>query len=137
MVNLAIAPIHWCESVSELMAPSMEHEPGITVATLAEIVNKERAELFGVFSGAELVAAYVLRIEQKEQGQEGIIVAASGKLPGYSLIRTILPPIERQLSNCDWIRAHTARPGIVRELKRAGYSQREIVMAKGMHDGRI
>lgn len=132
-MNLAVAPIHWSESAAAMLAPAMQHEPGVTVGTLAEIVNTERAVLFGVFSGAEMVGAYVLRVEQKEQGREGIIVAAGGNLPGYSLIRTILPAIERQLAGCQWIRAHTARRGIMREMAHLGYIQREVIMAKECH----
>lgn len=132
-MNLAIAAIHWSESAAFMLAPAMRHEPGVTVGTLAEIVNTESAELFGVFSGNDLVGAYVLRFEEKEQGIEGVIVAAGGNIPGYSLIRTILPAIERQFKNCNWIRAHTARPGIVREMGRFGYQQREVVMAKEIY----
>lgn len=133
-MNLDIAPINWSDRVSLMLEPAMQHEPGVTAATLADLVNSESAELFGVFSDNELVGAYVLRIEQKEAGREGVIVAAGGNLPGFSLIRSILPAIERQFSvfGCNWIRAHSSRPGIIREMSLYGYQQREVVMAKGI-----
>lgn len=130
MVSLSIHKIGWTDTVAAMLAPSLVHEPGITVATLERLTENDNAQLFGVFHDADLVAAYILRIEQLERGMEGVIVAAGGRLPGYSLIRSILPTIEKQLEKCDWIRIHTARNGMVRELSHAGYRQREVVMAK-------
>ena len=136
-MKLAVAQMAWSGAAAVLLAPAMSHEPGATVETLERVVG-EGGELYGVFAaGAGLVAAYVLRVEQKDAGREGVIVAAGGRLPGYSLIRSILPTIEGQLLDCSWIRAHTARRGVVRELRLAGYSQREIVMAKGINYGRL
>lgn len=120
-----------------MLAPAMRHEPGVTANTLRDLVETDCGRLYAIMADGEMVGAYVLRVQAKETGMEGVVVAAGGKLPGHSLIRSVLPAIESyQLSGCDWVRIHTARRGMVRELSRHGYQIREIVMSKENHHGR-
>jgi len=134
---LAIERAAWSEEAAGFLAPAMRHEPGVTVATLAGMVECGSGELFAVLAAGQMVGAYVLRVDRMENGKEGVIVAAGGRLPGYRLLRSILPVIEaNQMHGCNTIRIHTARPGIAREMRRAGYVVREIVLAKGLEYGR-
>lgn len=136
-LTLSIARAGWCDQASAHLAPAMRHEPGVTVATLAALVEQGGGELYAVMAGGQMVGAYVLRHEPRETGSEGVIVAAGGNLPGYSLIRSILPTVEaQQMHGCDTIRIHTARPAVAREMQRAGYVVRELVLAKGLTHGR-
>lgn len=137
-MNVDIFAAPWSDEAAQLLAPAMVHEPGVSVETLARLVKSGAGYLYEVRQGVELVAAYVLRLEPKETGHEGVIVAAGGNLPGVSLIRTVLPVVEDvNMAGCDWVRVHTARPGMMRELARQGYKVREVVMAKEMGNGRI
>lgn len=134
---LHIEKTDWSTQAGAFLAPAMRHEPGVTVATLERLVTEKNADLFVVLSAGEMVGAYVLRVEEREQLNEGVIVAAGGNLPGCRLVRSVLPAIEaQQLNGCQTIRIHTARPAMVREMRRAGYVVREVVLAKDMQHGR-
>lgn len=102
------------------------------IESLRQSVQRGESQLFHVLFGDYCVGAFVLRVEQKPHGAEGVIVAGGGHLKGASLLRLTLADIERRFIGCVSIRAHTARRGIVREFARFGYAPREVILAKGL-----
>lgn len=129
--ELTIRPIDWRAAAEEMLAQAMRSDTLAGVEALEMMVRAGEASLFGVFSGPRLCGAYVLRIEQKPNGNEGVIVAAAGRLNGFRLV-DLLPHVERQFIGCRAVRIHTARPGMMKALKRAGYSPHEIIFSKGL-----
>lgn len=127
--------IGWNESHARFLAPAISCDPGATVETLKRLVKKRQAQLFEVLAGSYVVACYVLQIEQRDNGAEGVIVAAGGKLQGVSLLRTVLPHIERQFIGCRWLRVETARKGILRELGKYGFQPKQVLMLKELNNG--
>lgn len=115
-----------------MLAPAMEHDATTTTATLESLVIGHKAALFDVYADNRIVGAVVMRVEQCERGPEGVIVAAAAKLTGAQLTRDVLPIIERHFIGVHWIRIHTARPGLVRELtkQRHDYEYAETVLRK-------
>lgn len=137
-MNLAIHSAPWSLACESLLAKAMRSEPGVTVATLRAMVEHGEGHLYQVERNQRIVGAYVLRLEHRENGFEGVIVAAAGRMPGASLIAHCLPVIEReQLDGCNTVRVHTARRGMLRELAKHGYRVREIVLEKEITNGRL
>lgn len=129
-VELRTYEIRWSDDAAALLAPAMKCDPGATVDSLRRAVNRRAAKLLGVYARHQLIAAVVLRVDKRDTGAEGVIVAAGGKLSGASLTRSLLPVIERCFFGVRRIRIHTARPGLVRLLARHGYTFREWVLNK-------
>lgn len=88
------------------------------------------ARLFDVMSGRRQVGAFVLRIDSAPSGDDGVIVAAGGHLPGFDFTVDLLPHIETLFKGVKAIRIHTARPGLAKKLARQGYDLTELVFRK-------
>ncbi|WP_293762599.1 hypothetical protein [uncultured Aquitalea sp.] len=110
-----------------MLEKAVKHDP--TVSETAQVL--QGAALFAVEQGGRDVAAFVLRWE----GPECVVVAAGGSLPGVSLLDVILPHIEKN-SQAEFVRIHSARPGMARKLAQHGYGVAEIVYRKGVNNGR-
>lgn len=122
----------WSEAAGNMLESAMKSDPLAGVAALENMVKSGEALLFGVFADCYMVAAYVLRVDHKPNGDEGVIVAAAGKLKGFSLVTSLLSHVEQQFKGCASVRVHTARPGIVKQLRQAGYMPTEIILSKGL-----
>lgn len=134
--NVTIRETAWREVLSDMLTRAMEGDPGATVETLRLEVAAGRAKLFEVLAddGAALAAA-VLRVEMRETGPEGVIVAAGGRpLSGVRLFK-LLPHFEARFVGVRRIRIHTARPVMARLLEKQGYAVRELVLQKQMAKG--
>lgn len=133
--TLAVRGAAWAAVHNELLAPALACDPSVTVATLRDDVAAGRATLLDVIDTetGEHVASVVLRVEARERGAEGVIDAAAGRLDGVRLAREVLPAIEARFKGVRWIRIHTGRTGLVRELVRHhGYDVRETILAKAV-----
>lgn len=120
---LTIEPREWSPAVAALLARAFTHgDPEVIGAD----VRDGRAGLFAVCQGDTLGAVFVLRID----GDEGVIVAAAGGVPGVDLTADVLPHVERMFSGVRRIRIHTSRPGMAKKLTRQGYGAAEIVLFK-------
>lgn len=82
-------------------------------------------QLFAVECDGRDVAAFLLR----RDGDECVIVAAAGGLPGINLLDVILPHIEATCG-ARWVRIHSHRKGMMRQLQRHGYGVAEVVYRK-------
>ena len=129
--EISICPASgWNDAAAAFLVKAMASDPLAGVEALKISVENGEAQLFHVLFNNYLVAAFVLRVDQKPHGAEGVIVAAGGRLNGVSLLRLTLADIERRFIGCTSIRVHTARRGIMREFSRFGYAPREIILSK-------
>lgn len=77
-----------------------------------------------------VVLAVALRIDAHPAGDEGVILAAAGELPGFDLVGALLPSIERLFTGCKRVRFHTGVPAVARKMAQHGYRLRELVCEK-------
>ena len=100
-----------------------------TVQDLQE-QHKAGAVLFRLLDGAQLVGAYLLRVDETKQGKQGVIVAGAGKCDGVDMLATVIPVIEQCFSGVRSIRYHTQKPALVRKMARQGYRVQEVICVK-------
>lgn len=110
----------------EMLRPAIECDP---TADAAQVIAG--GTLCVAAHAGHDVAAFLLR----QDGPEIVVVAAVGALPGVSLLDAILPHIEATTS-AKWIRIHSSRRGMARQLARHGYTMAEVVYRKEINRGR-
>lgn len=117
----------WSDWHTVQLARAVGDSPLCTVNVYREMVEQGTARLFTLRDTAgNPVACYLLTIDLVEGYREAVIVAAAST--GTALTAHVLEHIKRQCAGCDFIRAHTWRPGMVRKLKAAGFGYAETVM---------
>ncbi len=123
---LTLKKAQWTEGAAEWLRPACDNL--YPLYDLARDVDAGQCTLFNVNSGDEHVASFVLRFD----GEEIVIVAAGGYLPGLSLYETITPFIERLAKACGakYLRGHTRRAGIGRKMEKVGFTLSEWVYRK-------
>lgn len=124
---LRLAPGDWDGRADHWIGQALQHA---STEDIRHQVEHQGARLFYALAGSQCVGAFVLRIDQGPELEEGVIVAAAGHLPGADMIATCLPAIESLFADCARIRYHTARPALARRLASLGYQAREIVCMK-------
>lgn len=90
----------------------------------------ERAAIFRVEQGGELIGYYALEARQVPGGQvEGFIVAAAGvrNVGAAAMTRRVLPLIERQFIDAAAVAFATRRRSLMREAVRQGYAAVETL----------
>lgn len=129
---LTISPSPWCDEAAAFLASTIRGAPCFTVEDYRrELAAHPTTRLFRVSGEAgELVGFVLLRLEQYAGGNEGVIVAAAGRLRGAALYGQILPALERLFSGVKTYRVEACRSGAVRELMKAGYAPTHFVMRK-------
>jgi len=134
-MNLTLSRVAWSETAARILAPVCADEPG-GLGDVAVQVQTGTASLFKVDAQERLVGFYVVRIDQLTAGDELVIVAAAGRLPGVDLIAVMLPTFEAQavLSDCGAVRIHTNRKGMVKKIARRGYGFSEWVFRKKLSE---
>lgn len=129
-LSLSIQPWSGAARTALLAAARFDTSGGLK--TLEEVCTG--GTLFVLADGAtdEPIMHYVLRVDQHAHGKEGVIVAAAGAAPGWSLTREYLPAIEHQLAaeECLTAMCHTRRPGLKAMLEKHGYRCDAWVMRK-------
>lgn len=125
--TLTIEPAEWDSRAEALL---IDAAPFDTLAQIRAQVIEGPAVLFHVRHQAATVGAFVLRVDHTATGNEGVIVAGAGNVPGVDLIASVMPSIETLFQGCARIRYHTHRPALARRLARLGYQAREIVSFK-------
>jgi hypothetical protein len=126
--QISVLPAIWCADSETWLNFARQHA---SLADLQEQVE-QGAALFHVFCDARLVGAFILRIDESASGSEGVIVAGAGRLPGFDFIVDLVPHIEKLFRNVNSIRIHTARPGLIKKLAKAGYEASEMVLRKAV-----
>ena len=125
--SLTITAAEWNQKAGNVLLPALDSVDDL-IDLKAQV--EAGADLFMVTRGPELIGAYILRVDHLASGPEGVIVAAAGHIDGGGLLAGLLPVIEKQFMGVGRIRAHTNRPGIAKQLERAGYKAAEIVLRK-------
>ena len=122
----------WYPAAEKFLAEAMQVDPLAGVEQLRRLCQNGEAMLYVIKAESYMVAAFVLKVEQKPNGAEGVIVAAGGSMPGVNLMRATLGSIEKLFKGCDSIRVHVTRKGLMRQFARAGYAAREVVFTKAV-----
>ena len=104
----------------------------LATATLQDLKAQHQAgaSLFRVLHQGQTVGAFLLRVDTKPQGSEGVIVAAAAHLQGVDMIATVMPVIESMFQGVRSIRYHTQKPELVRKMARMGYAAQEVICVK-------
>ncbi|MCW3478960.1 hypothetical protein OL229_05195 [Neisseriaceae bacterium JH1-16] len=119
-------------AVLALIGPAFAHDDTLGGDVGAALAG---CDLYTVHQGEHAVCAFALRSEQAPAGREVVVVGAGGKAAGFSLTEIVLPHIE-ETSGAEFVRIHTARPGMVKRLRAQGYEAVEVVMRKRVNHGR-
>ena len=128
--TLTLRPGIWNERAEFWIELAMQHA---STDNVRQQVESQAASLFYVEFGNAVVGAFVLRIDELSQHNEGVIVAGSGCFKGIDLIADIVPAIEKMFINCATIRYHTANPAVARKMQKQGYQIAEIVCKKEIY----
>lgn len=125
--TLTVEPGEWCEETRALIAQALID---CDVADIEEQTDCCAAQLFKLVQGGEMVAAFVLRIDRIGGRDEGVVVAAAGRVAGVDLTAVMMPFIEGMFHGCKSVRVHTARTGLGKKLVAMGYRVSEIIFRK-------
>lgn len=130
-MNMNLSREAWSDTAAAILAPVCADDPA-GIADVKRQVKTGCASLFKVETPDRLVGFYVVRIDQLSAGDELVIIAAAGRLPGVDLIAVMLPTFEAQavMSDCKSVRIHTNRRGMVKKIARRGYGFSEWVFRK-------
>lgn len=122
--RLTVQAVAWDEGAADMLRECFT-VPG-SLEAIAEQVQSGAAVLFVIEESGAAVGAFVLRVD----GVEGVIAAAVGSLP---MMVAMLPEIEARFFGCAAVRVHTARPALVKILRKAGYMPQEFVMRRELN----
>lgn len=129
-IPLTIRPAPWNQGAAYWVEQTQQHA---TTQELREQVQTGAARLFQIEAGGEIRGAFVVRVEQRQDGAEGVILSAAGHVPGVDLIAVMLEQIEGLFVNCKTYRLHTANPALARRVAAFGYGVTELVCTKEKH----
>jgi len=130
--TLHLSPAAWSDHAAALLGQALRRST-TTVDNLRHGCEAGRMKLWSVSDAAlGAVGYYVTWIDPLDCGDELVIVAAAGGLPGVPLTRAVLPAIEALAAGggCGSVRVHSIRPGMLKALARQGYAPAEIVYRK-------
>lgn len=132
MESISNQAMYWLE-------PAMAGDDFYRLEDLAEDILNDKASLFNIYKGRDMIGSFVLRQEHHPGGgSEIVIVAAGGRYPGQSLYKLITPWIEQIAANAgaQSLRGHTKRAGVGRLMENAGFAPVETVYRKEVQYGR-
>lgn len=88
-------------------------------------------ECYEVRRDGQPVMHYALtRITRANGKTDGYILAAQGRCKGVDLTHAMLPYMEKQLSDCDWIELHTRRRPLAMKAGMHGYKVCGVKLGK-------
>lgn len=128
---LTVAPAADLASVAPFLSRALPHDvawPG----QLSESVAGCR--LFELRRDGQIVGAFAARVDRFETGS-AIFVTCAGAAPGADVLPGLVAWIEQQARDVVHARQAqclTARPGLVRQLKRKGYRVGGYLMTKDL-----
>lgn len=126
--EITVQAVPWSDDAEAALSLACGTVWHISVDTLGRRVA-EGAALFQVIAEGAVVGYYVLAVD----GDEGVLLAAAGRVNGVDLTDCLMPIIEAQFVGCASLRVHTSRPGLVKKLvKNHGYNGVEIVVRKAL-----
>lgn len=127
MTGLKVECLDWTDEAQEALSIESFN---CSVLDIKRQVVDDKAALFKISQNDETLGFYVLRVDKLEAGFEGVVIAMACKNSEFDMIQTLEPVIRGQFINCNSIRLHTARGGLVKKLTKLGYMPQEFVMKK-------
>jgi|GEM_PF-2262106 len=97
-------------------------------------MTKGEIQALGVFSDGGRIGTTFYKIEHGDLGQEFVILASAGHLPGVDLVAVVLPFMERLAMDmgCSCAAFLTSRLGLVKKTAGLGYSLGQTAMRKSL-----
>lgn len=124
--EIKVIPARWGEAQAGYLKLSVS---GVSLDDLKSQVEAG-ARLFDVLADDIHVGTFMLRVDVRGSGSDGVIVAAGGRLSGFDFTYDLLPVVEQMFFGVDRIRIHTERGGMAKKLQKSGYMLREVVYVK-------
>lgn len=91
------------------------------------------AQCFAVLDGAgRSVGHYAVQTNTYAHGDEVVIIAASGSLPGADLVASLLPYLEKQASGAQALTVHTKRRALLAKLGALGFVCDGYILRKAL-----
>lgn len=126
-MNLDCLPVS-TESVLDCLSSVDVWTVAQGLENIADVISGSHA--YRVVKDGEEIGAYCLRGQTLPHGVVAWLVAGQGRAPGIDLTRDLLPEIERQAQDADFLAIQTTRPGLVKKLAAQGYAVGGIIMVK-------
>lgn len=132
MLRLDSNIVEWSEEAARTLEPIFADDETGGVENVRRQVVSGNASLHRVTQADQLVGFFSVRIDQLAAGDEMVIVAAAGNLPGVPLLHVFLPLLEANAKDagCETVRIHTSRKGMFKQLALRGYHFTEWVLRK-------
>lgn len=129
-----LKPSVWTDEMTEAAKRIPCDAPGDFASLLAAEVREGLSKVATLMVDGQPRGFVVFDIK----GTEFIIHAAFGRADRVCLVREFLPHIEAvaRAADCDTIRFHTARTGLITHALAHGYHLGEVVMRKRLTDER-
>ena len=130
-MSLRLSTVAWSDEAARVLESSTKWFPLATVTDYRMLVEGDPdARLYRCENDEGLVGFVILKIERFTGGCEGVIIAAAGRAPGVDLVEQVLPQLESLFDGVKSYRVTTARAGLVKKLKRAGWLETHAVLRK-------
>lgn len=130
---LTIHAARWTAETEHLIAKALTDA---TVEDIKRQTESGNAKLFSVCDeDAEIVAAFVLRVDAQVNKNVGVVVAAGSEEKDLDMTAAMMPYIETMFTGCQSLRVHTARPGLVKKLCRLNWKVAGIELTKELNHG--
>ncbi len=129
---LSMSPLS-SDLAAPLLAPALGEGRDTTggLMTIKELLAG--AQCFEVIDETgRSVGSYAVEVFTHDGGNEAVVVAAVGAMPGVDLTASVLPGVEQQArgAGCAAVTIHTRRRGLLAKLKAAGYRCDGFIMRK-------
>jgi hypothetical protein len=131
IAQLTAQPATWSRAALEALArceaPKSDALDGLS--SLEEVCHG--GQLYALAGGdGQVLAWYVVKVNDLERGSEAVVVAAAGRAPGLDLTAAIETAVRAQYRHCDALAAITRRPALARKLALLGFGISGFVMRK-------
>jgi hypothetical protein len=128
--TLIAQPAPWTRAALEALArcerPKADALDGLS--SIEEICHG--GQLYALEHGGEVLAWYVVKVNEFDRGREAVVVAAAGRAPDLDLTHAIETAVLAQYASCDAFACITRRPALAKKLALMGYGLSGFVMRK-------
>lgn len=121
--------VEWCDEAENMLSRAVHN---CSIEDLQQQVEYG-ASLFKLSVNDELIGYYIIRIDHLKYWSEAVYVAGSGDHKEHNLTEISVLMVEKQVSNCRFLRIHTERAGMVKKLVNLGFKPQEFIMQKELN----
>lgn len=132
--QLIVKMVGWSETAREHLCQVMAWPDHASPDGYRDALEAGEINALGVFSEDEQIGTTFYRFDVGDQGQEMVIMASAGHLPGVDLVGVVLPLMERLAleEGCCSVAFETARRGLVKKTAGLGYNLAHVTLRKSL-----